>query len=63
MELAHFSFLFFSVYLFLRQREGETETETEAERERKRNEIPSRLCIVSTQPDVGLELMNGEIMT
>ena len=33
--------------------------ETEGERERK----PSRLCIVSTEPDAGLEHTNHEIMT
>ena len=34
--------------------------EGQTERER---EDPSRLCSVSTELDVGLELMNGEIMT
>ena len=32
-------------------------------RERERERIPSRLSAVSTEPDVGLELTNGEIMT
>ena len=31
-----------------------------AEREGER--IPSRLCTISTEPDVGLELTNPEIM-
>ena len=31
--------------------------------ERGRERIPSRLCPVSTEPDVGLKLMNREIMT
>ena len=31
--------------------------------ERKRERIPSRLCNVSTEPDVRLELMNFKIMT
>ena len=36
----------------------------ESERERERRErIPSRLHAVSTEPDMGLELMNREIMT
>ena len=33
------------------------------ERERERERIPSRLLTVSTEPDVGLELTNCEIMT
>ena len=33
------------------------------ERERERERIPSRLCIVSTEPDAGLKPMNREIMT
>ena len=37
--------------------------ETERERERERERIPSRLCTVSTEPDVGLELTDCEIMT
>ena len=32
-------------------------------RERKEERIPSRLHAVSTEPDVGLELTNHEIMT
>ena len=32
-------------------------------RERERERIPSRLCIVSMEPNVGLELMNCEITT
>ena len=34
-----------------------------ARRERGRERIPSRLCTVITEPDVGLELTNREIMT
>ena len=33
------------------------------EREREREKIPSRLHAVSTEPDVGLELRNHEIVT
>ena len=40
-------------------RERERETEREGERER----IPSRLCTVSTEPDMKLKLTNREIMT
>ena len=35
---------------------------TERERE-GRERIPSRLCAVSTEPDVGFDLKNQEIMT
>ena len=48
-----------NVYLFI-LRERVRENGTGAERGRER--IPSRLCTVSTEPDVGLELMNREIM-
>ena len=34
-----------------------------AERERERERIPSRFCAVSPESDVGLDLMNHEIMT
>ena len=40
-------------------RETETASRGGAERER----IPSRLCAFSVEPDAGLELTNGEIMT
>ena len=32
-------------------------------RERRRERIPSRFRVVNTEPHVGLDLMNGEIMT
>ena len=32
-------------------------------REREKERIPSRLCTISAEPDVGLEHMNCEIMT
>ena len=35
----------------------------EGQRERDRERIPSRLCAVSMEPDVGLELTNPKIMT
>ena len=34
-----------------------------AERERETQRIPSRLCTVSAEPNVGLHLTNCEIMT
>ena len=40
----------------------EIESERKQAREGQR-EIPSRLCAVSIEPDVGLKLMNCEIMT
>ena len=42
--------------------EGEREGTEEGQRER-RERIPSKLCVVSTEPDAGLELMNCETMT
>ena len=48
-----------------REREGERERERERERvcewERGRG-ISSRLCPVSTEPNIGLEVMNREII-
>ena len=51
-------------YLFfdsVREREREHASGEGAEREGQR--IQSRVCADSREPDVGLELMNGEIMT
>ena len=52
--------------MFIFERERETKHELgrgrERERERERERIPSRLCTVSAESDVGLELMNHEIM-
>ena len=42
---------------------GEGQREWERERERERLRIPSKLHTASTEPDVGLEPMNHEIMT
>ena len=50
---------FFNVYFILRETENEQGRGTERGRER----IPSRLRAVSTEPDMGLELMNHETMT
>ena len=53
--------LFFNVYLFLRERESTHELGRDRERGRER--MPSRFHAISTEPDVGLELTNWEIMT
>ena len=48
--------IYLFIYLFL-ERGGERG------RERERERIPSRLHAVSTEPDIGLDLGNHEIMT
>ena len=57
--------LYFVKYLFVyfereRERAGKKQ---ERERERGRERTTNRLHAVSTEPDLGLELMNCEIMT
>ena len=54
----------FKVY-FLRERERKTGCESGAgtEREGGRQRVPSRLYTVGSEFDVGLKLMNHEIMT
>ena len=49
--------------LILRERERERERAGEGPGESKRERIPSRVLAVSTEPDAGFELTNGEIMT
>ena len=44
-------------------RERERERISGKRAERKGDRTPSRLCPVSTEPTVGLELTNREIMT
>ena len=57
-------FSFFNVYLFLRERERQSVNGGGAEREGDiESEACSRLQAVSTEPDVGPELMDPEIMT
>ena len=58
-------FLFcFNVYSFLKDRERQSISRGGAEREGDtESEAGSRLGAVSTEPEAGLELMNGEIMT
>ena len=59
------SIYFFSVCLFiLRERARECAcVSREGQRERERDRIPSRLCAVIAEPDMGLDPMNHEIMT
>ena len=61
------NFLFFLSLFILRERQRQHNwgrgREKEGERGRERGRIPSRLHIVSPEPDSGLELMNHEIMT
>ena len=59
-------FLIFNVYLFLRDRDRERERESRGGADRegdKESEAGSRLQTVSTEPDMGLETTNREIMT
>ena len=49
------------MYLFI-LREKKRERAGEGQRERERERIPSRFHTVSTEPNVGLELTNPEIM-
>ena len=54
----------FNVYSFLKDRERQSISRGGAEREGDtESEAGSRLGAVSTEPEAGLELMNGEIMT
>ena len=57
-------FIFFNVYLLLRDRETQSMSRGRVERGGDtQSEAGSRLCAVSTEPDMGLELTNCEIMT
>ena len=64
-----FNFLFLKIFLSLftyfweRERERARVRRGGAEREGGQERIPSRLCAVSVQPDMGLYLMSHEIMT
>ena len=53
-------FNFFNVYFWERERERQRETEREGDTE---SEAGSRLQAVSTDPNVGLEATNHEIVT
>ena len=50
----YYLFFFFEVYLSILR---ETERECKWGRGRERGRIPSRLSVVSAEPDVGLKLM------
>ena len=59
-------FVCFKVYLFIlreRERACASMCTSRGETERGRERIPGRLCAVSAEPDMRLELMNHEIMT
>ena len=53
---------FFNVYLFLRKRQSASGGEAERGGDTQ-SETGSRLRTVSTEPDLGLELVNCEVMT
>ena len=64
--LAIYLKFFFNVYLFLRERERQRQSTSRGGAEREgdtESEAGSRLCAVSTEPDVRLKLMNRKIMT
>ena len=52
--------IFFKCLLILRQTRGSAHEQGGAG---QRKRVPSRLCTASTEPDMGLDLMNHEIMT
>ena len=63
-----YCFIFLSLFIYferehVRLRVHACECRGGAEREGQRTRIPSRLHAVRAEPDVGLELMNREIMT
>ena len=51
------------IYFIFREKEREREREREAGRERGRKRMPRRLFTVSTEPNMGLNLMNLKIRT
>ena len=56
----HSPCVFFFIYLFLREREGRGE---QGEGQREGQRIPSRFRTVSTEPNMGLDPTNCEIVT
>ena len=58
----YFLFNFFNVYLFLRERQSTSRGGAEREGDTE-SKAWSRLRAVSTEPNVGLEPTNREIMT
>ena len=63
MSLAPILLIFLKLFLKFIYFERETERANRGRAERGRDRIPSRLCAVSTKPNVGLEITNCEIMT
>ena len=58
--------IFFNVYLFLRERERERQSMSRGGEKKEgdtESEAGSRLRAVSTEPEAGLELTSGEIVT
>ena len=63
-QVLFFLISFFNVYLFFWERERQSTSRGGAEREKEgRHRIRSRLQALSTEPDVGFELMNHEFVT
>ena len=59
-----FSFFFSCLHIYFeRARERVGEGQRERERERERERVPSRLHTVNTEPSMGLDPTNHEIMT
>ena len=56
----HIQFFFLNVFMYF---EREREKVQAGERQRERERVPSRLLTVSTEPDMGLQFTNREIMT
>ena len=55
--------LFFVFWAFLRKKEGEWGRDRGRERERERERESQADSKLSTEPDMGLDLMHQEIMT
>ena len=56
VDMIHALFFVLSLFIYFERVHGRG-------RERGREGIPSKLCTISAEPKVGLELMNREIMT
>ena len=57
------SIFLLSLFIYSERKKEEREHEGAGGKERGRDRIPSRLCAVSSEPDMGLEPTNCEIMT
>ena len=62
IKIPFFKKIFFKSSFILREIESEWGREQRV-REKEREKTPSKLCTVSAEPNVGLELTNHEIMT